>query len=85
MKIFVKAKPKHKKPYVRPIDTDHFEVAVSESPIRGKANSAVIKALAEYFKLAPTSVNLVSGETSNQKIFVLPLTEDEVTLLLKTR
>ena len=49
MKIFVKAKPNAKVERVEKIDETHFVVAVKEPPLRGKANAAIVSALAEYF------------------------------------
>lgn len=69
MKIFVKAKPLSKKENVKKIDEGHFVVAVKEPPKDGKANKAIIKALAEYFNVVPSSINLISGFSSRDKTF----------------
>ena len=68
MKIFVKAKPKAKIEKVEKIDNENFVVFVKESPVKGRANQAIIKALAEYFKVPPVNVKIVSGYTSKQKV-----------------
>src|SRR3989338_9497975 len=52
MKIFVKTKPRSKQERVEKIDETHFIVAVKEIPIEGRANKAIIKALADYFDVA---------------------------------
>lgn len=67
MKIFVKVKPRSKKESVEMIDDKHFVVAVKEPPIEGRANLAVIRALAEYFRIAAWRVEIVAGHTANQK------------------
>ena len=69
MKIFVKAKPNAKKESIKKIDGINFFVAVKEPPIKGKASKAIVRALAEYFGVAPSAVRLVSGFSSKQKIF----------------
>ena len=46
----------------------HFEVSVKEPPIAGRANMAIIKAVAGHFKVAPSRVRIISGFTSRQKI-----------------
>jgi len=46
-----------------------YKVSVKEVPVQGKANEAVIKALAEYFDTAKSNIILISGLTSKQKIF----------------
>ena len=48
MKIFVKAKLNAKEERVERIDENNFIVAVKEPPVDGKANQAILKALAEY-------------------------------------
>ena len=69
MKIFITAKPMAKEDRVEKIDDTHFKVSVKEPPIQGRANRAVARVLAEYFKVPVTRVNLVSGFASRQKVF----------------
>ena len=68
MKIFVKAKPYAKQKEIVKIDDTHFVVSVKEPPIKGRANQAIIKALAKYFDCEKENVKIVSGYTSRQKI-----------------
>lgn len=84
MKIIVRAKPKSKKESVERVSQPTFDlslgdeelveykVSVKEVPVGGKANEAIIKALAKYFDIAPSLVELVSGVTSKRKIFQIP-------------
>lgn len=67
MKIFVKAKPNAKEEKIEKIDENHYLVSVKEPPIKGEANRAIIKALAEHFKVSPSQVDIVSGYTSRNK------------------
>lgn len=69
MKIIVKAKTKAKVEKVEKIDLAIYKVSVKEAPIQGKANEAIIKALADYFDTSPSSIVLISGQTSKQKVF----------------
>lgn len=71
MKIFVKAKPSSRSEFIKKIDNLHYQVAVKEPPIHGKANRAITKALAKYFNLQSNQVILVSGYANRQKIFQL--------------
>jgi len=73
MKIFVKAKPKAKEEKIEKIDETHFVVSVKEPPIKGQANMAIIKALAGYFSVPASSVSIVSGFSSKQKIIEISL------------
>lgn len=69
MKIFVKAKPKSKEERVEKIDSTHFVVSVKEPPVQGKANAAIVKALAEHLGVSASSMRLASGFSSKQKTF----------------
>jgi len=69
MKIFVKAKPNSHKEFVEKISETNLIVAVKEPPIKGRANIAIQKALAEYFKVSLSQIILVSGFSSKNKIF----------------
>lgn len=68
MKIFVKVKIKAKKEFVKKIDDTRYIVSVKEPPVQGKANQAIIEALAEYFGISKSNIKIVSGFTSKQKI-----------------
>lgn len=54
MKIFVKSKPNSNKEEVERVDDKNFIVAVNEPAVDGKANKAIVKALAKYLN-APSS------------------------------
>ena len=69
MKIFVKAKPRAKNEKIEKIGEDCFKVSVKEPPEEGKANQAIVKAIAEYFKVNQSTIKLVSGFSSKNKIF----------------
>jgi uncharacterized protein len=68
MKIFVKVKPGAREERVEKIDDINFKVQVTQPPEKGKANLAVIKALAEYFDLSQSNIQIVSGSTSKLKV-----------------
>ncbi len=69
MKIIVQAKPNAREEKVEKINETYFVVSVKELPVQGRANRAIAKALAEYFRVSPSHVSLVSGFTSKTKIF----------------
>jgi uncharacterized protein (TIGR00251 family) len=48
-----------------------LKIAVQAPPIEGRANSALVAYLAEFFGLPRSSVELVSGELSRSKVFLL--------------
>jgi hypothetical protein len=68
MKIFVKVKPRAREKKVIKISDTNFKVWVKESPEKGKANRAVLKALADYFNISQSNIKIISGSTSKLKI-----------------
>jgi hypothetical protein len=73
MKISVKAKPAAREEKVEKIDDSNFVVSVKEPPVQGRANAAIAKALADYFKVSASQVRLISGFSSKQKVFEILL------------
>jgi len=83
MRIFVKVKPNAKQESVERIvqptlglaeegdgkNLVEYRVSVKEPPVGGKANEAVVKALAEYFDVSKSMVSLVSGSSVKRKVF----------------
>jgi len=68
MKIFVNVRPNSKTLKIEKIDKTHFNVWVKEPPKEGKANKAVIKAVAECLNISKYMVNIISGAFSRQKV-----------------
>jgi uncharacterized protein (TIGR00251 family) len=59
--------PKGSRPTVGPMVSGRLRVVVSAPPTDGKANKAVILALAEAFGVAPSAVTILRGETGRKK------------------
>jgi uncharacterized protein len=78
MLIYIQAKPRSKKEYVRQIDANHFVVAVHDPPVDGKANKAIMKTLAEYFHKPTSQICIIRGETAKHKVVEIPLKEEEI-------
>ncbi len=72
MKITVIAKPKKKKEFVEQITPTHYVVSVKEPAEQGRANYAIIQALAKYFAVSPSEIEIVSGHTNKIKTFEIP-------------
>ncbi|MCA9365040.1 MAG: DUF167 domain-containing protein [Candidatus Moranbacteria bacterium] len=68
-KIFITAKTNAKKSSVEQIDETHFIVDVTATPVDGKANVAIAKALASFLGVAPLCITLIKGRTSKKKTF----------------
>ena len=57
------------------IDLDEsgtYRVHITAAPVDGAANAAVIKMLAEYFKIPKSQIKIVRGDTSRDKIIEIP-------------
>jgi uncharacterized protein (TIGR00251 family) len=62
-----------------------LKVAVAAAPERGKANRAVLDLLGGALALSPSSIRILSGETSPDKAVLIPLPPGEIALRLKPR
>ena len=67
MKFEIIVHPNNKNPRIEKDLTEMIHVYVAEPPLEGKANRAVIKALADYFKTKPNKVFIASGAKSKIK------------------
>ncbi len=54
-----------------------LKLSVKAPPEKGKANRDVLGLLAETFGLAPSDLELVSGETSPDKVVRVPLSAED--------
>lgn len=68
MKITVYAKPRSREKKVVKNSDESYTVYVSEPPDDGKANKAIIRALAKHLGIAQSCVELVSGHSGKKKI-----------------
>ena len=50
------------------IDASRLRVAVTEPPREGRANAAVVRAVARFFGVRASAVRIVRGMTSRSKI-----------------
>ena len=69
MKITVIAHPNAKKARVELDSQQVLNVYIHPSAIEGKANSAVVEALAEYFHKKKSAIFLLQGHKSKIKVF----------------
>jgi len=69
MRVYVIAHPNAKRPRIDRDLLGDLHVYVSEPPLEGRANNAIINTLAKYFEVKRPDVILVSGEKSRNKIF----------------
>jgi uncharacterized protein (TIGR00251 family) len=85
--IAVRAQPGAKKTAIVGVygegSAAQLKIAVQAPPIEGRANSTLIKFFSELFGISKSSVELMSGELSRSKVFLLRgLTMQEVEAVL---
>lgn len=73
MRITIIAHPNSKRPRVEEDLLGTLHVYVGEPPLEGRANRATIESLAKYFKTNKSSIELISGSKSKNKIFDISL------------
>ena len=75
----IRVQPKAAKSQVVGFRDDVLRLRVTAPPEGGKANAAVVALVAESLDIPPSSVNVVKGRTSRDKVLrVASLTIDEV-------
>lgn len=68
MKIFVKAKPGAKHEKVEKESENVFTVSVKEPAREGQANKAILRAVAEHFRVPLSRVSMSFGHKYKNKI-----------------
>lgn len=74
MRVFARVQPNSRVVKVEEIKTSlgnakQFFIRVREKPINGMANKAVLRALAEHFKIPAYKIKLISGSSHKEKVF----------------
>ena len=68
MKIKVFVKPNAKKQKVEKVAETEYRVFVNAPPTEGKANEAVVKALASFFDIPKSAIQILTGLHSKIKM-----------------
>lgn len=66
MILNIKVIPRAKRAVIK--NGDPLRVYVNQPPEDGRANDAVIKLLAEHFKISKSKIKIIKGEKSRKKI-----------------
>jgi uncharacterized protein len=73
--LAVRAQPGAKKTAITGVygegATAQLKIAVHAPPLEGRANQALIEFLADFFSVPRVNVDLMSGELSRSKVFLL--------------
>ncbi|MDR0705793.1 MAG: DUF167 domain-containing protein [Planctomycetaceae bacterium] len=75
--LAVRAQPGSKRDEIRGAQDGSLKVSVTQSPEKGKANKAIRKLLAKSLELKISQIELLAGETTTQKKFLLKNTDLE--------
>ncbi len=67
----VKAHPGARRNEIRGEQNGMLRVSVTQAPEKGKANKAIVALLSKLLSLKKSQIQLVSGETSSQKRFLI--------------
>jgi len=68
MKFFIQVKPKSSIARIEQKNEKELTVWVKEVPEDGKANDAVVRAVAEHFAVAPSRVKILRGASGRKKV-----------------
>lgn len=76
MKLTVIVHPNAKNPRIERDLLGMLHIYVNQPPLDGKANKAVIEALATHIRVGKSSIKLISGSKSKLKRFEISGTEE---------
>jgi hypothetical protein len=65
--IDILVQPRASRPKIGPVHGDRVKVAVTAPPVDGKANAAVIDAMARFLAIPRQQIEVVSGTGSRRK------------------
>lgn len=65
-------------------DDTGVKIKITAQPIENKANKAVIEFLAKQFRIPKSSIEIVRGETSKEKLLLIKVFDDDKISLIKS-
>lgn len=71
--LSVKVNPKARQRRIEEISPSEYKVSVTSPPSRGQANKEVVETLASYFDIPSSSLKILRGKRSRQKLIVLEM------------
>ncbi len=63
---------------------DTIKVKITAQPVDGKANKALIEFLSKQFRTPKTSIEIVKGQTSKDKVILIKTFDEEVISKIKS-
>ncbi len=76
--LHLRVKPGARKNEILGVHGGALKLGVVARPEKGKANRGVLKLLAKLLDLAPSTIELVAGNTSQDKTVLVPLSAAQV-------
>ena len=73
MKVTIIAHPNAKKSRIEKDVFGTLHIYVNQPPLEGKANKAIIEALATFLNIKKNKIMLLSGEKSKHKVFEIAI------------
>ncbi|MEK7659874.1 MAG: DUF167 domain-containing protein [Patescibacteria group bacterium] len=70
--ITVHARPGAHEAGIEVMGENEYRVSVTQQPVRGAANRAVIMVLSQYFRVPPSTITVIRGATSRKKLIQIP-------------
>jgi hypothetical protein len=64
----VKVIPRAKRDEIVGVEGDAVKIRLNAPPVEGRANEALVKFLADIFKIPRSHIEIVRGETSRHKV-----------------
>lgn len=74
--VNIKISPNAKKNEIIKTDTE-IKIKITAQPIDGKANKALVEFLSKTIKIPKSSIEIVKGETSKEKIVLFRTTDEQ--------
>jgi uncharacterized protein (TIGR00251 family) len=73
--LFIKARPNSSKNKIAGLYGDSLKVNIKAPAVEGAANKELIKFISKEFKVSKSDI-FIKGETSKNKILILPFRDD---------
>lgn len=68
MRIQVKVITRASSEKIEKINEGQYKVWLTKAPVKGEANGALIKFLANYFDIPKSAIEIIGGKTSSEKL-----------------
>ncbi|NIO44276.1 MAG: hypothetical protein GTN36_01840 [Candidatus Aenigmarchaeota archaeon] len=73
MKISVIIVPNSKEPEIIKVSESSYKIKIDAPALKNKANKRLIEVLSEYFKVSKSSISIIKGLKSKNKIIKIDL------------